>query len=258
MTTQQTLVALTLLGLSSVSFADALPFEFDRPGTGFSTSTVPVGQLAWEQSLANVQYLEYQNDIGQKVKHTQVNADILLRTGLTQGLELQLGWQGPAWSKTKVAGQSVEDDGLGDVSIGLKKSIDLNDDQLSMALLAQAVIATGNDNFSIQDDLYSLGSAVSYQYSEDITTSISMFYAVQDGHWSVTAVPTLEYTFVDKLGGYSEFVYSKTEGQDYAYSLGSGLVYKLTDRLQLDASIAIGLDGNHDQYQAGFGFAYGF
>ncbi len=28
------------------------------------------------------------------------------RTGLAKDLELQLGWQGPAWSKTKVAGRS--------------------------------------------------------------------------------------------------------------------------------------------------------
>ena len=260
MTTQQTFIALVTLGFSCLSFADATLDEisFDRPGTGFSTSTVPVGRLAWEQSLANAQYFEYQNDIGQKVKQTQVYADTLLRTGLSDGLELQLGWQGPAWSKTKVAGQSIEDDGLGDVSIGLKKEIDLADDQLSMALLAQAVIATGNDNFSIQDDLYSLGSAVSYEYSDKLTTSMSMFYAVQDGRWRVTAVPTIEYTLGSKFGGYSELVYSKAEGLDYEYSLGSGVTYAVNQRLQLDTSFGIGLNGHGDQYQAGLGFAYAF
>jgi hypothetical protein len=256
MTTQQTLVALATLGLTSLSFA--ADYSFDRPGSGFGTSTVPVGQLAWEQSLASVEYLEYQNELDQTVKTTQVYADTLLRTGLTQSLELQLGWQGPAWSKTKVAGHSVEDDGLGDVSIGLKKAIDLDDDKLSMAILAQAVIATGNENFSIQDDVYSLGSAVSYQYNDDITTAISMFYALQDGNWRVTAVPTLEYAFSQKLGGYSEFVYSKAEGQDYEYSLGSGVVYQVNQRLQLDASVGVSLNGHADQYQAGLGFAYAF
>ena len=256
MTTPQTLVAVATLGLTSLSFA--ADYSFDRPGTGFSTSTVPVGQLAWEQSLANAQYLEYQNDLGQTVKQTQVNADMLLRTGLTKNLELQLGWQGPTWAKSKVAGQAVEDDGLGDVSIGLKKAIDLDDDKLSMALLAQAVIATGNDNFSVQDDVYSLGSAVSYDYNDDVTTSLSMFYAVQDGQWRVTAVPTLEYSFSPKLGGYSEFVYSKAESQDYEYSLASGVTYSVNQRLQLDASVGVALNGDADQYQAGLGFAYAF
>ncbi len=103
---------------------------------------------------------------------------MLLRTGLAQDLELQLGWQGPAWSKSKTAGQSVEDDGLGDVSIGLKQAIDLNDDKLSMAVLLQALIATGNDGFSEEDGIYSLGTAVSYQYSELLKTGINMRYDV--------------------------------------------------------------------------------
>ncbi len=30
---------------------------------------------------------------------------MLFRTGLADGLELQLGWQGPAWTQTKRAGK---------------------------------------------------------------------------------------------------------------------------------------------------------
>lgn len=55
---------------------------------------------------------------------------MLLRTGLAQDLELQLGWKKVLKrSKSKTEGQSVEDDGLGDVSIGLKQA-NLNDDKL--------------------------------------------------------------------------------------------------------------------------------
>ena len=39
-------------------------------------------------------------------------------------------------------------------SIGLKKAIDLDDDKLSLALLAEAVIATGNAGFSNEEDIY--------------------------------------------------------------------------------------------------------
>ena len=31
---------------------------------------------------------------------------MLFRTGLADGLELQLGWQGPAWAQTKRAGKN--------------------------------------------------------------------------------------------------------------------------------------------------------
>lgn len=251
---QKTLLALAVLGMSSASFA----VEFERPGTGFSTSTIPVGELAWEQSLANAHYFEDQNEQGQTIKHTLVYADTLLRTGLSDDVELQLGWQGPAWSKTKIAGQSSEQDGLGDVSIAIKKSIDLDDDKLSMAVLAQAVIATGNASFSVQDDIYTLASSINYEYIEGLTTGLSMFYSVQDGQWRATAVPNLNYTFNDKWAGYSELVYSKAESEDYEYGLGSGVIYQVNSRLQLDAGVGVGLNGTADRYQASLGFAYAF
>ena len=33
---------------------------------------------------------------------------MLLRTGLADGLELQLGWQGPVWQQHKYAGMKKE------------------------------------------------------------------------------------------------------------------------------------------------------
>ena len=251
MTIVKTLSCIALASLSAQGFAAA--FEFDRPGAGFGTSTTPVGRLAWEQSLPNASYVKSGDETT-----TTLNADILLRTGLTDGLELQLGWDGPAWSKTKIAGESTENDGLGDVSVGLKKSIDLKDEKLSFAVLAQAVIATGNAEFSNQEDIYSLGSTVAYQYSDDLNTSISMFYEWEDGNWAIKAVPTLQYQISDKWSGFSELVYRKAESLDNEYALGTGLMYSVNDRLQLDASIGVDLDGFERSYSAGLGVAYLF
>jgi len=183
---------------------------------------------------------------------------MLFRTGLTSSLELQLGWQGPAWTQTKYKGNNTENSGLGDVSIGLKKAIDLKDDKLSMAVLARALIATGNQDFTEDHDIYSIGSSLNYQYNDIVNTGITMNYAVQDGHWSVTAVPTVGYKIAGNLSGFSEFVYSKTESQDYEYSLGSGLIYALNKRTQLDGSIGVDLNGGDRSYKAGLGIAFLF
>ena len=139
---------------------------------------------------------------------------MLLRTGLVDGLELQLGWQGPVWQQYKRAGKTKETNGLGDVSVGLKKAIDLKDDRLTMALLAEAIIATGNDEFTAHDDIYSLTSAVAYKFSDLIGTSITMRYEAQNSDWEI-AIPTIDYKIAGKLSGYSEFVYRKAESQDY-------------------------------------------
>ncbi|WP_161792310.1 transporter [Acinetobacter sp. A47] len=250
MKTFQTLSVIAVSLMASTAFA--ADFSFDRPGAGMGTGITPVGKLAWEQSLPSVSYQEGNVD-GVKDKTLTLNGDMLLRTGLADGLELQLGWQGPVWQQYKRAGMKKETNGLGDVSIGLKKAIDLNDDRLSMAVLAEAIIATGNDEFSNHDDIYSLSSAVAYEFSDLIGTSITMRYEAQNSNWAVTAVPTIDYKIAGKLSGFSEFIYRKAESQDYEYGLGTGLVYALNNRTQLDASIGVDLNGNQKSYNGGFG-----
>lgn len=235
----------------------AADFSFDRPGAGMGTGITPVGQLAWEQGLPSASYNESRVD-GEKQKTVTLNGDMLFRTGLAKDLELQLGWQGPAWTQVKRAGQTVEEDGLGDVSIGLKKAIDLDDDKLTMAILAEAIIATGNDGFSNHDDIYSLSSAVAYELSDLISTSITMRYEAQNSDWAVSAVPTIEYKIADKWSGFSELVYRKAESQDYEYALGSGVIYALNDRVQMDASIGVDLNGPDKSYQSGLGVSFLF
>ncbi|WP_151835341.1 transporter [Acinetobacter junii] len=245
--------ALTFIAASMlVSTTFAAEFSFDRPGARIGTGITPVGQLAWEQGLPTVSYQE-QNIEGVKDKTLTLNGDMLLRTGLANGLELQLGWQGPVWQQHKRAGFKTETDGLGDVSIGLKKAIDLKDDRLSMAVLAEAIIATGNDEFTAHDDIYSLTSAVAYEFSDLIGTSITMRYEAQNSNWAVTAIPTIDYKIAGKLSGYSEFIYRKAESQDYQYGLGTGLVYAINDRAQLDASVGVDLDGDVRSYNGGLG-----
>ncbi|MDH0564218.1 transporter [Acinetobacter courvalinii] len=246
----QTLSVVAVSMLASSAFA--ADFSFDRPGAGMGTGITPVGKLAWEQSLPSVSYQEGNVD-GVKDKTLTLNGDMLLRTGLADGLELQLGWQGPVWQQYKRAGMKKETNGLGDVSIGLKKAIDLKDDRLSMALLAEAIIATGNDEFTNHDDIYSLTSAVAYEFSDLIDTSITMRYEAQNSDWAVTAIPTIDYKIAGKLSGYSEFVYRKAESQDYEYGLGTGLIYALNNRTQLDASIGVDLNGDQKSYNGGLG-----
>lgn len=249
---------LSVLLLASTSLsAMAADFSFDRPGVGFGTGITPVGQLAWEQGLPSAQYKE-SNFEGSKVKTLKMNADMLLRTGIGANTEIQLGWQGPTWSQTKYRGETIEDDGLGDVSVGIKHQVDLQDDKLSLAVLAQALIATGNDGFTKDEDIYTLASAVDYQYNDLVNTGISMFYEVQDGDWSVTAVPTIGYQIKGNLSGYSELIYRKKESIDNEYALGTGLIYAVNDRTQLDAGIGVDLNGQDRSYNAGFGVSYLF
>jgi hypothetical protein len=242
-------------GLSTSSFA---AFEFDRPGESISTSVTPVGQVAWEQGLPTLQYTEATNDAGQKVRTTDLNADVLLRTGLTKSLELQLGWVGPSWTQVKVGGENFHDEGLGDISVALKKSIDLNDERLSMAVMAKAEIATGEKNFSNHEDIYSLTTALSYKYDDLITTAMNMRYEYEDQDWALVVIPSVQYGLADKWTGFSELVYRKAESQEYESRLTSGVMYAVNERVQLDASVGVDLNAPEKSYHSGLGVAFLF
>ena len=234
----KTLTFILAAGATVPTFA--ADFSFDRPGSGFGAGITPVGHLAWEQGLPTATYNETTVD-GIKEKTVTLNEDMLLRTGLTKDLELQLGWQGPAWYQTKREGKKVHDNGLGDISIGLKKAIDLDDDRLSMAILAQALIATGNDEFTEHDDIYSLSSAVAYQYQ--IKTQPSQTYQVT---WQGCAKDRICYPP------------QSIEFQTDLDGLVTGVIYAINDRAQLDASVGVGLNGDDKNYKGGFGFSYLF
>ncbi|WP_237412748.1 transporter [Acinetobacter nectaris] len=240
---------------STGAFAE--DFSFDRPGTGFGTSTAPVGHVAWEQGLPTVQYSKanINNDQQQRVS---LQEDMLLRTGLTKDLELQLGWDGPSWLRTTQNGKRTNISGLGDMNVGLKKAIDLQDNRMSMALLGQVTIATGNYDFSNHDNIYAIASSVQYAQNDLLTTGITMRYEMQNSDWAVTAVPTLSYKLSNKWSGYSEFVYRKQESEHIQTSLATGVMYALNNRMQLDASIGAGLSGDVPDYKGGFGVSFLF
>lgn len=248
-----TLVSATLV--TTQLFAE--DFSFDRPRTGFTTSITPVGNLAWEQSLPNVEYTKA--DINNDQQRTlKIQGDMLLRTGLANGLELRVGFGGPGWIRTNQYGEKTTDNGLGDVSVGLKKAIDLNDDRMTMALLAQAQIATGNDGFTAHDDIYTVASTVNYIQNEFLTTGITMRYEVQNSTWAVTAIPTLNYKFSNKWSGYSELVYRKQESENIQSTLATGVMYNVNQRMQLDANIGASLSGDIPDYKGGLGVSFLF
>jgi hypothetical protein len=241
--------------VSTSVWADSISFE--RPGAGFSTQVLSAGQWVWEQSIVDAHFEKRYVD-QQAQRQTTLYADTLLRRGLGNAWELQLGWGGPAWTRLKQAGQKDDHSGVGDVSINVKKAIDLQDEKLSMAILATAILDTGDDAFSVQEPIYQLSSSVDYIFQDDINTGITMQYAVQDGNWSVTAIPTLSYTFSPKWSGFSEAIYRKAESEKANYGLGLGAIYRVGERLQFDASVGLDLDGTDDHYYTNFGFAFAF
>ena len=71
-------------------------------------------------------------------------------------------------------------------------------------------------------------------------------------------MPTIEYKIAGNLSGFSEFVFRKAESEEKEYALGTGLIYAVNDRLQLDASVGVDLNGAYKGYKSGLGVSYLF
>lgn len=243
---------LLALSFSTATWADEI--EFDRPGVGFGTSIVPVGQLAWEQGLPTVSY-DRTNVQQIRTESTTLQTDVLLRTGLTSSTELQVSWDAYNWQKQKVAGQTTEQDGVGDVGIAIKKKIDLDDENMSWAVMAEARLNTGDDAFQAKDDQYALSSSLTSQFNERLSMNMYSRYDLQDHDLGVTLVPSLSLNLNEAWSGYSEFIYRKQESQTQQIALGSGLIYRLSETIQLDGNLTFGLNGQVPDYTAGLGVA---
>ena len=244
--------ALLLLQMVTGS-AYAAGVDFDLAGDNLSTSIVPEQHLAWEQTLPSARYNRMVGG-----SNITVQSEMLARVGIGHDAELRLGWDGPLWQRVKVNGQTITDNGLGDATVGLKKSLATNDDRLKWALLAQVNLATGDDGFTVDQPVYTLGSSIEYQYAPAIQTGITMYYDLQHGDWAWSAVPNISYKINDKWSVAADLQYRKQESQAEQWHINDSLSYNVKDNLQLTASLGYGFGAQDDQYSGGLSIGYLF
>lgn len=252
------ILLMALLSGLGVSFAaqaeDAPEPEFDRPGIGFSTNIMPVGRVAWEQGLPDFS-LSNSKVGGQQVKQSSYQADALIRTGLTPQLELQLGWDGPSWSRTSGAGQSQHESGYGDSSVALKALVPLSSQVWSLAVLAATSLNTGDAAFGDDKRTVSLGSTANYafndQYSAALYANVDRYAG--DSGWTIS--PSFSATLSPNSSGFVEYGYQKTKGESQQSVLGGGITWMVHRRVQLDLSADVGLNAAAPDVQGGFGIS---
>lgn len=178
------------LGMSLGAQAEEAPEPgFDRPGIGFSTNMMPVGRVAWEQGLPDFSLSKSKVD-GQQVKQSSYQADALIRTGLTPQLELQLGWDGPSWSRVSGAGQSQHESGYGDSSVAFKALLPLSSQAWSLAVLAATSLNTGDAAFGDDERTVSLGSTANYAFNDQYSAALYANVDRYDGRSGWTISPS--------------------------------------------------------------------
>lgn len=239
--------------LLALAFTPALRAQeavaFDRPGIGFSTATVPRGVVAWEQGLPDA---AFSRDAGSRSR--LLVADTLLRLGLTDALELQVGADSHAWLHLH-DGDGIRDaHGAGNASIGLKRALPASSAGFSWALLASAGLPTGRAPIGGGERDYALG--VTAQWELERERSVSLYldrgFGGERG-WMLS--PSYGFALGGDWAGYVEAGIGT--GDRKGRLLGTGMTWQPSPRLQFDLSVLRGSGGAPD-WQGGFGVALAF
>lgn len=243
---------LLLFALTGIAAADDAA-AFDRPGIAFSTSTIPVGALSWEQGLPDFEF-----DDAEGLRSRSYSAGTMLRFGLAPRLEMQLS--GAAFNYQRVSGQDLRSsaNGGGDLGIALKAALPSKSDTVSWALLGGVTLATGSEAFSAGETQYDLAGTVGLDLGG--SRSLSLYAGVNrlDGVDTYTFSPSLSFALGERGGAFVEAGYSDGSGVAATAVAGGGFTWMATPTIQLDISADFGLNEAAADVQGGVGVSVYF
>jgi len=131
----------------------------DRPGLGTPPCTIDPGHVAVEIGLAD---WTLERSQGQR-SDTIALGETLVRVGLTDNLEAQVGWTAYGHVRERGPAERSSDSGVGDVTVALRRNLTNPDGSgFSLALMPYATLPTGNQVLGAGD--WSAGLLVPVSY----------------------------------------------------------------------------------------------
>lgn len=222
--------------------------SFDRPGIGFSTSTLPAGTLVWEQGLPSISQTRQDG-----VRSRELSADSLVRIGLARGLELQLGNSPWVRQDVRAGGVRQRSEGAGDSHLSLKFAPALASDHTTLALMATTTRPTGNAAVRGEAS-HDIGITVERSLGDSQSLALYLDGSWGDGGTGWLFSPSFNLDLNDRTAMYVEAGIGT--GSQHMRALGTGITWMASPRVQLDASVLRGLDTATPDWQGGLGIAF--
>lgn len=240
----------------------------DRPDFTESALAVPRGRGQLE-----IGYTYTYDSGGGTRTHDHTYPEALLRLGLVDNVELRLSWSG--WSHTEAMHKvRIDDrwtrvesrsDGCNDVGIGFKfHLLEQRGLRPELGVILETSLPTGADELSSDD----VDPAVKWLWSYDLTDRLAVAgnlnFAVPTSehgrYFETSASLTLAASLTDRLGSYVEYFgfYPSDRGQSDAHYLNGGFTFLITNNLQADIRVGMGLNEEADDLFSGIGMAWRF
>lgn len=224
----------------------------DRPGLGTPACTVEPGRILFELGLGD---WAHERDSSVQVD-TIVAGDALVRIGLTEHLEAQIGWTGYGHVRThdRATGAVDRVSGIGDVMLALRRNLQNPDGSgVSIALMPYATLPAGGHAIGAGDWAagvlapvnVELGAGVGLALTPEIDAAVD-----EDGsgrHLAYGSVVGLDFGLSDRVSSTVELSAFRDEdpsGHATQMLAGLSLGWQPSNNLQLDIGANLGL--NHD------------
>lgn len=263
------LLSLVALGLSPAAAAqsEALrDFCPDRPGLGTPPCTIDSGHVAVELGLAD---WTLERTPGSRTDTVEAG-QLLVRAGLTDSLEAQIGWTafGHVRERDRATGSVASASGVGDLTVALRQNL-VNPDGtgFSAALMPYATVPAGNSAIGAGEWTAGMLLPLSYELGGGVQLGVTAQVEAaadsdRDGrHLAYGGVAGLSLPLSDALGATFEIAASRDRdpsGHATEWLAGLSAGWMAEDGLQLDAGANIGFSAAAPDLQLYLGVAKRF
>ena len=241
----------------------------DRPDKTESAYTVDAGRFQIESDL-----LSYSSDHDTADgADTQVDAwsvaAVNVKAGLLNWMDLQLvlDTYNHVTTDDRLTAQKVTQSGLGDLTTRLKMNVWGNDGgKTALAVMPFVKIPTNQDDLGNDDVeggiIIPLAVELPAGWGLGLMTEFDFVRNRADDGYSTDFVNTITFShdIVGNLGGYVELftLISSESNTDWIGTFDMGLTYGLTEDIQLDAGINIGITESAEDFNPFLGLSWRF
>lgn len=265
MKTKALLAGLGLLSSDPGISRELRDFCVDRPGLGTPACTIDAQHVAVELGLVD---WSVDRSAGGRTDSIALS-DILIRYGLSNSLEAQIGWQGLGVVRQRKSSGAVDHStGTGDVRIALRQSL-INPDGsgLSLAVMPFFTIPIGRSGIGENDWSAGVLLPVSFELSDELQVAFTgeiEHAADEQGsshHLAYGGTVGIEAPLTDDLSGTFELAAKRNDERSQPstqFLTGASAAWLISPSFQLDAGINLGLNRSTSDLELYVGLAKRF
>lgn len=227
--------ALWLSALPGTAAAQAI--DTNRPGFSYTPGVVAPGEWQLETGYSYTRY------DGSNSESSLPLAEI--RTGVGDRVEMFLA--SVTWSNSDTAS------GLLDMQLGTKISISEANAKTRMAILFEVSVPVGDDEYT--SDSWDPAAAFIWTHDGKIALAGTAKATWFDSNFLFSNSLKLPFTISDDQSAFVEWEANLPEGGDSTHWLNGAYQRLLSDRMQLDFSVGLGLTSDTGDWRAGVGFS---